>query len=406
MAGSFHFHHMRYRPVAQVQAIEVEGAPEVPKLLPFTTQTNFKLTKVKGAKDLAMEEMNGRISKLAKGTSDQVVELKDVKFVLDPVFPNGIGAVIKKKRYGFTNWALSQMGTRLGGIQASFLRKLSHHHSKDATDLLVHSLRVLRDMNAEKEVQFRTIDVPQMDGQDGMEGNLIRAVMTPGFKAVDNATILESIEKVLPDTWGTSDFSVNYEGMTARFVDRSAKVVEGMKNRNKSGLFAGFSLQNSEVGKRSISMSAFLWRLICSNGMCMPTSVYSFNRKHTGDAADDFVTEINKLIVKLPTLQEQMQSAVTEAQKMTLTPKRTARMLNAALDDSQAARPLIKVYQGREHAFTRLQQQVAHEAVGTLGKDTVWGVSNALTRTAQRLSIEPRYRLEAYAAHLLLDGVE
>ena len=384
--------------------METKEAVAVVPVPAFSTQMNFSYRTVEGAKRLAFDTMRKDIDRLSTGMEDVVMPLGDTRFVTG-VGPTGIGIRIEGTEFGFTPWALSQMSNRLQkGLSASLVSNISGSGNPKKLKVLKNLLTVLREDQPERELLFRTMDVPKMRGQAGVKGPIIRGVLTTSrYSATDNGQILDTLEKVIPDGWGTSEFAVNFEGLSARFVDKTIIMPEGRK-MDRNGMFAGLMLQNSEVGKKSISLNAFFYRLVCSNGLCMPSAIFSFNRKHTGDVLEDFTAGVGDLVSKLPDLQERMKHAIERARAKTMTPKRSLGLLNAALEDPDGARPLIKKLGGKETALTALQHQVKHEADGMGGKVTRWGVVNALTREAQILSIEPRLKLETYAADMLLDG--
>lgn len=385
--------------------METKEAVAVVESPSFSTQMDFSFRKVEGAKHLAFNTIRKDIDRLSSNMADEIVPLREVKFVLGTE-PTGLGVVLKGNTFGFTPWALSQMSSRLQkGLSASLVSELSAHDSGPKKHkVLKQLLTILRDEQPDQELLYRTMDVPKMHGQAGVHGPIVRGVLTTSrYSTADNGQLIDRIEKAIPEGWGTSEFGVNFEGMTVRFVDKTQPVYASRFGGDRQGLFSGLQLQTSEVGRRSLLMNAFFWRLVCSNGMMLPSAIYAYRRKHTGDVLENFDEAVSDLMQKLPGLTERMRSAIERAQAKVLTPKRSLVMLNAAIEDPDGAKALVKKFGDRDQTLVMLQNQVKHEADGMKGKMTRWGVVNALTRSAQSLPIDKRLKVEAYSADLLLN---
>jgi hypothetical protein len=96
----------------------------------------------------------------------------------------------------------------------------------------------------------------RFDGED------VRAVFTPRYKPVDNFEVIARLDEMgyTPDT--KVQCSLDGEFMLLSIPDgkRSFKI-------GSDKMTPGLSIGNSEIGLASLSVSAFILRLVCTNGM-------------------------------------------------------------------------------------------------------------------------------------------
>ena len=100
------------------------------------------------------------------------------------------------------------------------------------------------------------------------DGEEIRAIFTPKYKPVDNFEVLERLDSLGygPDT--QVQCHLDAEFMLVSILDGNhAFSVNGER------MTPGVSISNSEVGLASLSIAAFVLRLICTNGMISKTEV-------------------------------------------------------------------------------------------------------------------------------------
>ena len=96
----------------------------------------------------------------------------------------------------------------------------------------------------------------------------VRAIFTPRYKPVDNFEVLARLDEMgyTPDTQVQCHHDAEFMLLSIPDGKRSFKI-------NGDKMTPGISISNSEVGLASLSMSAFILRLVCTNGMVAKTEI-------------------------------------------------------------------------------------------------------------------------------------
>ena len=100
------------------------------------------------------------------------------------------------------------------------------------------------------------------------DGNAVRAIFTPKYKPVDNMDVILEIYGMGYNPETQVQCHLDDEFMSLSIMD-GEKVFEINGDRFRPGV----SISNSEVGLASLSVSAFILRLICTNGMVSKTEL-------------------------------------------------------------------------------------------------------------------------------------
>lgn len=98
-------------------------------------------------------------------------------------------------------------------------------------------------------------------------GNDVRAIFTPRYQPVDNKDVLKKLEMMDYDPETEVQCHLDDEFMGLSIPDER-KLFE-LPGRDR--MMPGISISNSEVGLSSLSISAFVLRLVCSNGLITTT---------------------------------------------------------------------------------------------------------------------------------------
>ena len=91
----------------------------------------------------------------------------------------------------------------------------------------------------------------------------LRAVLSERYSPLDNATLLDELRVLLPDSYRVDWFGLQDESLHLRVVD-PARTRELLPD---DALTVGIHLVNSEVGMRSVTVDALVYRLVCTNGL-------------------------------------------------------------------------------------------------------------------------------------------
>lgn len=163
-----------------------------------------------------------------------------------------------------TNNAHDQLGSRLG-IPAKYYDEMRNNWP----DLLQHNVKYLMKEKPERRL-IRTLD-----------GNA-RAVLSDRFRPLDN---FELAETVLPVALNAGAQLISSEITDSRlYLKFLTPKIQGEITKGDV-VQAGMVISNSEVGKGSLSASALIYRLVCTNGMIAPRE-YGIRQNHTGKVLD------------------------------------------------------------------------------------------------------------------------
>jgi hypothetical protein len=215
----------------------------------------------------------------------------------------------------------------------------------------------------------------------------LRAVVSDRYSALDNAVLWEQLRNQVPPGYRVDWFGLSDEGLHLRLVDpeRCREVLPG------DDLSIGIHVANSEVGGRALSVEAVVFRLVCTNGLIRRVGGKSLLRQRH--------IHISALRLEAA-LAEATHRALEEAegflhllQAATLTPIGD---VGAAIEQLGSRWALS---QGTQDA---VQAALLREVPSQ--QETLYGLINAFTYTAQKLPDEARYDLEVLAGHLAEGG--
>jgi len=137
------------------------------------------------------------------------------------------------------------------------------------------------------------------------QGNEVRAIFTPRYIPTDNLEVLDKLKSLgyVPDTWVQS--SVNEQLMMVNIPDsRETFTVNGDK------MTPGISMANSEVGLASLSIAAFVLRLVCTNGMVSKTQVCASYRHVSGKILNELPAVLSDISRELASKKDQFRLSI------------------------------------------------------------------------------------------------
>jgi hypothetical protein len=164
----------------------------------------------------------------------------------------------------------------------------------------------------------------------------------------------------------------------------SLSILDGKKSFEIYGdkFRPGISISNSEVGLASLSISAFLLRLVCTNGMVSKTEISASYRHVSTKILDEFPQVMEKISYELAAQRDKiglsMESRVDD-------PLKTIESFN------------------RQFQLNQLQREAVEWAWPQEDSDTMFAVVNTYTRAAQfkGLSAENSYQLQRVGGNIL-----
>jgi hypothetical protein len=292
-----------------------------------------------------------QVDVLSQNCFDQHIDVKEISFDnLDSVKIAGESHPMRTIAQRSITWRL--------GIPFQYLRKCPPE---------IQSVNLNYWIEHEKNEQlfFR------FDGRD------VRAIFTPKYKPVDNFEICERLDSLGygPDTQVQA--IIDPEFMSLSILDgKKAFDVNGDRFRN------GISISNSEVGVASLSIAAFLLRLVCTNGMVSKTEISASYRHISTKILDEFPQVMDKVSYELG------------AQK-----HKVGLSMESKVDD-----PLKTIESfNRQFNLNQPQKDAVEWAWPQEMGDTMFNVVNTYTRASQfkGLSAENSYQLQRVGGNIL-----
>jgi hypothetical protein len=215
------------------------------------------------------------------------------------------------------------------------------------------------------------------------KGAMVRGVLSKRYAKLDNRQILEALRPIMVgSTYRVGMCDIGDEAFHLRLVNPGLfrDILPGDR------LFVGIHIANSEVGLRSVSVEAMVYRLLCSNGLVRRVDSQSLMRqRHVSLSPERF--------------QERLADAIAQAATVAAGFLETLHLsARTRIIEPDTAVPLIAEAWSLPQATEQLIRFVMHgeDACGTL-----YGLINGITSAAQRLSMEDRYALEVRAGQLI-----
>jgi len=198
-----------------------------------------------------------QVDQLSRNCTDQLIPVKDISF--DHLETLRIGS----EPHTLRPIAQKSIAWRLG-IPIQYLRKCP-------PDMQAYNMNYWIEREKHPELFLR------FDGED------VRALFTPKYKPVDNFEVMERLDSL---GYG-SDTQVQVH-LDPDFMSLSILESNQRFEINGERMTPGISISNSEVGLASLSIAAFILRLICTNGMISKSSVSASYRHVSSKILSEF----------------------------------------------------------------------------------------------------------------------
>lgn len=292
-----------------------------------------------------------RVDRLSRNCFDKFISVGDISFEnLDSVNIAGEPHPLRTIAQRSIAWRL--------GIPYQYLRKCP-------PEIQSVNLNYWIELEKNERLFFR------FDGQE------VRAIFTPKYKPVDNFEVMERLDSLGygPDT--QVQCSLDPEFMSLSILDgKKAFEINGDRFR------PGISISNSEVGLASLSIAAFVLRLVCTNGLVSRTEISASYRHVSTKILDEFPATMDKVSYELGMQKHKlglsMESPVED-------PLKTIESFN------------------RQFNLNQPQKKAVEWAWPMEVGDTMFAVVNTYTRASQfkGLSAESSYQLQRVGGAVL-----
>lgn len=210
-------------------------------------------------------------------------------------------------------------------------------------------------------------------------GDSLRAVFTDRYVPTDNLSTLSKMLEFGFDPRTEVQFMMDAEMMVLKVpdYDRTFRLFD------KDKIVPGISISNSEVGIIALSIEAFYYRLVCTNGMIVTTAVDESRYKHISSKAMD----------KFHSILEQVVSRSRNGQ---------ARFMISIQTPVDNPERTIDAFTRQFH-ISKEETEIVKKAFCLEEGATMFHIINAFTRAAQdkSLSALDSYRLEKAGGAIL-----
>ncbi|MBF0472535.1 MAG: hypothetical protein HQK91_14430 [Nitrospirae bacterium] len=299
-----------------------------------------------------LEEVENKVKEMSQYYEDRLVPIKDI------TFDNIESVRIDSQSYKIRPIAQREIANRLN-IPLQYIKRCTH-------EVQAYNLNHWIKKEANEKLFFR------------FDKDAIRAVFTPRYIPIDNIDILTTIHQIRYYKDTEVQYSMDDEFMVISILDDSDKF--GLNNNDE--LRPGISISNSEVGIAGLSISAYLLRLVCTNGLIDKTNVTASYR-HVS----------RKILNKFPEVIEKVSNGLD----------RQKSQLKLSLE-SKVNDPLATIKNFNKHFQLESPELNAVDWAWPLeAGDTMFNIVNTYTRAAQYsyLQAESCYKLQKVGGMVL-----
>lgn len=303
-----------------------------------------------------LEEVHDNLQKRSKDFTDKTIVTNSIKF------ENLETVKIGDTYHGIRPIAQNKIAAKLG-VPANYLRKCE-------PEIQAYNLN---HWMQKKAVKTKNVFV-RFDKND------IRAIFTTKYRPLDNLEVVNHLLKYSykPDVLVNCLFGEDFMSLNILSRENSFKIAKGDE------LIPGVTVSNSEIGRSSLGVAMFLFRLICSNGMVARVGFgkYSTYRHISAKNISKFLQSVKSIPVDKDIYKERLQIAMD---KSVANPEKLLLRYN-------------KKYKVREETAPAVQWGWEQEKGNNL-----YNIINAYTRASQYdgLTAKTRYLLQTIGGNIL-----
>ncbi len=303
---------------------------------------------------------------------DAVVWARSLRFT-----PEGLLEVPDRGHFAFNPWSRSQLASTLGVKLDKWFEHAAPEERADDMN------RRFQRADFQVRVRTRRLTEPTDVAADGE----VRALVSESYSPINDSLVARLMIEALSPT--DSELILGRFGTTDRTTTFVVEVGKAFHPDSVVGdLHGGVILMNSGVGACSLNILAYLTRLLCKNGMCVPAiGGPLFRRAHRGIPEDRLRSLLADRLMTLPGTLARGAEALRSARSRAVQQVEDAvrQILVAAHLPQKLVKDIMAAYREEPEA-------------------SAFGVAQAVTRAAQAYAQELRHELER-AAGRYLQGV-
>ena len=217
-----------------------------------------------------------------------------------------------------------------------------------------------------------------------MYDDRIRGLLSTRYSVCDTHELLQAIDdKVNFDNLNIKGSYISPERFHLRCAYKDKMFAD-------DDLFAGFTIDSSDVGRSTLQMRFLIFKQVCTNGLIVAkNSADLFKQKHIGITSEEFAKGFEESLDLIPEISMDIRNQIERTKNV-----------DFAKDKKSLESTIEKLKANTRFSPTQLEK--VFEVMNTNYEPTQWGYINAITEVAQSLSLEKRLEAEEYAGTLLV----
>jgi len=296
-------------------------------------------------------EVFNRVHKMSKNHHDEFIHVKELSFEsLETIS-------ISNESHRLKPIAQMSISSRLG-IPFHYLRKCpSDIQSLNLNHWLQHERN--------EKLFFR------------FNGDDVRAIFTPRYIPTDNIEILDKLKSLDYPMDTKVQSSIDDQFMMVNILDGKQNFII-----NGNRMTPGISISNSEVGIASLSIAAFVLRLVCTNGMISKTEVSASYRHISGKILNELPGVLSEVSGELGKKRDQFRLSI----------------------ESKVEHPESTIISfNNQFQLTKEEKEAVEWAMPLEYGNTMFHILNIYTKAAQykELSADSGYKLQKVGGTIL-----
>lgn len=218
----------------------------------------------------------------------------------------------------------------------------------------------------------------------------VRGVLSDRYMMLDTPDIIRTLMKVVDmSSYKVKGHYISPERFHLRLVSKEMMNVEG------EDLFHGIQIDSSDVGRSTLVARFIIYKQVCTNGLCVSRGDgVLFKQKHVGISAEEFESNFQSSLSKIPELVSNFEGLVVKAFKE-----------DKGYKISSLSQEELEAFLSRTKAVTNLSDEALEHVSNLMTNvysETKWGLINSITQVAQDYTLERRIELEQVAGTLLM----
>ena len=328
----------------------------------------------------SFDKLQNKAAAIAADRTDHIINVSgggltvndDCTLSFTTITPYGI----EDRNLPMTDWAQSQFfDTRLG-IPYRYAKKCIE--AGRTAELAEHANMWLSEQKPGK--RQKSVSYLLRQYQDKID-----AVVTKNYTCFDSTAILNTIENTLniPD-WQNVGSYISDERLHIRLIQ------DKMLNVDGEDLFPGICIDSSDVGRASFNVTFFIWKRVCTNGMCISkVGGQLYHQRHMGITPIEVRRELASNLGMIPTLIQRSEDIIKASRKKTVDIK-----------DEQAFQRLLTDIR-RQAVMSEEEAKAVVQLAQEKYDMSLWGIGNAMTLKAQEYELDRRIVIENAAGKII-----